>query len=92
MSLRKRSYLEENFDFELFVDMLVESTAVVGGKVKNGKWRRVANHNVFFPDDGSGPIGLPKMKTKKQKKKELKKTAKKVAFFNKLSRWLKRKK
>jgi len=27
---------------------------------KEGKWRRVQKHNVFFPDDGSDPIGMPK--------------------------------
>lgn len=27
---------------------------------KEGKWRRVQRHNVFFPNDGSDPIGMPK--------------------------------
>ena len=78
MSLRQRSYL------------LLEAEAELNGRP--GKWRRVANHNVFFPDDGGDPIGLPKTKSKDQKKKEMKKAAKKVAFFNRLNRFLKRNK
>lgn len=26
---------------------------------KTGKWRETANNPVFWPDDGSGPIGMP---------------------------------
>lgn len=77
MTLRHRSYLTE-----------ANGEAVVNGK--KGMWRRVANHNVFFPDDGSDPIGLPKPKNKKQKAKEVKKAKKKVAFFNKLFKGLKK--
>ena len=59
-------------------------------KGKTGIWRRVANHNVFFPDDGSGPLGIPKPKDGKQKKKEMQKAKKKVDFFNRLHRALKK--
>lgn len=27
---------------------------------KEGKWRRAGGHNVFFPDDGSAPVGMSK--------------------------------
>jgi len=79
MSLRRRGYLVEQ-----------AGEAEVNGK--RGVWRRVANHNVFFPDDGSDPVGLPKPKDKKQEKKEIERTKKKVAFFNKLFGFLRGKK
>ena len=79
MSLRRRTY------------PIVEETS--DGKVefkgKQGVWRRVANHNIFFPDDGSDPIGIPKPKDKSQEKKEVVKAKKKVKFFNKLFKMLK---
>lgn len=75
MTLRKREYLmEAGGEYE------------VNGK--KGVWRRVANHNIFFPDDGSDPIGIPKLKDKKQEKKEIEKAKKKVTFFNRLRRFL----
>lgn len=32
---------------------------VINPSGKTGKWRDAANKHVFWPDDGSGPIGLP---------------------------------
>lgn len=72
-TLRKRLYLSEatnNDEIE------------VNGK--KGVWRRVANLNIFFPSDGSDPVGIPKPKNKNQEKKEVVKAKKKVKFFNRL--------
>lgn len=47
MTLRNRSYLGE-----------ADQKFKVDGK--SGVWRTVADNPVFFPDDGSKPVGIPK--------------------------------
>lgn len=76
MSLRQRSYNMVN------EERIFEASEEIEVNGKMGVWRRVANHNVFFPSDGSPPIGIPKLKSKKQEKREVEKAKKKVAFFN----------
>lgn len=49
----------------------------VGGKL--GKWRRAQRHNVFFPDDGSAPIGMPEGNRGKGLKGADKKAAEKAS-------------
>jgi hypothetical protein len=73
MSLRNRIYPVNE-----------ETSEKVEFKGKKGVWRRVANHNIFFPDDNSDPIGIPAKKDPQQAHKEVQKTMKKVDFFNRL--------
>lgn len=35
---------------------------------KTGHWRTVNGHEIFFPDDRSGPMGMPKAMKKKKGK------------------------
>lgn len=87
--LRKRSYVHE--EKVLVVDHILEvSRDEVEVNGKKGVWRRIANLNIFFPSDGSDPVGIPKPKDKHQEKKEVIKAKKKVKFFNKLFRTLKK--
>ena len=37
-------------------------------KGKTGHWRTVNGHEIFFPDDGGEPMGMPKAMKKARKK------------------------